>query len=173
MSESAPVTEQNSLPAQPIPAPKQRRSNKPPALKAAVLIQRANGTTKTQIAKDLEISRGTVDVIIEEANLDEQLSTAQVLSATLLPKAVEAVEKTLVKGDGVLGLNFLKWQLGENPNSKNGEQKALNAVFSGCQVLIQQAISTTKAGDLHKNAAEPSTNALCENAQAPENKEDK
>lgn len=166
MSEPEPVTGQNSLSAALIPAPKQRRSNKPPVTKAAVLLGRANGTPKAQIAKNLGIARMTVDTIIEEADLDRQLGAAQILSATLLPKAVEAVEKTLVRGDGALGLNFLKWQLGENPNSKNGEQKALNAVFSNCQVLIQQA-------QLHKNAAAPSTNPLPESTQVTDNTQDK
>lgn len=172
MSESEQVTKQNTLqnasysPLQAIPAVKPRRSNKAPAVKAAVLVQRANGTAKRKIARDLGLSRPTVDVIIKEADLDQQLSSGAILSAGLIPKAVEAVEKTLVRGDGALGLNFLKWQLGENPNSRNGEQKALNAVFSNCQVLIQQA-------QLHKNAAAPSTNALSENTQVTDNTQDK
>lgn len=150
----------------PVKAP---RSNKAPSVKAAVLVQRASGVPKRKIARDLGVSRPTVDVIIAEANLDQQLESGQLLSSTLIPKAVQAVEKTLDKGDGVLGLNFLKWQLGENPNSKNGQQQALNAVFSGCQVLIQQATAST----LHKDAAEPSTNNDQPIAQVADSKQDK
>jgi|SRR5579859_133176 len=126
---------------QPTRAIKSAKSRKAPAIKTAVILSRVEGKPWSHIAKDLGIAVNTAKAIVEESDVDRQLSTAHALSTTLLPKAIQAVEKTLDKGDGILGLNFLKWQLGDSPNSKNGQQNALNAVFQQCQVLIQSAVT--------------------------------
>jgi predicted transcriptional regulator len=93
---------------------KLRKSNKSPAVKAAVLIHRANGKAKREIARDLGISRPTVDVIISEANLDQQLESGRVQCSTLIPESIRVVKHRLaqnsenaafklLEGIGVLG----------------------------------------------------------------------
>jgi hypothetical protein len=136
------TTPTDTLQSQPAPITatfsqvKPRRSNKAPAVKAAVLISRANGKAKREISRDLGISRPTVDVIIKEADLDRTLASGKLSCATLIPKAIDAIEKTLVKGDGELGRKFLNDMgvIGENAKNSPGPEQihlsqAINIMF--------------------------------------------
>ena len=116
-----------------------KRSNKAPAVKAAIIAKRANGEAKRKIARDLGISSPTVDVIIKEANIDQQIASGKLLCAPLIPKAVTAIETQLGKGDGELGRKFLNDMGVIGANAKPAGEQQINA-FSNCQVLIQQAL---------------------------------
>lgn len=126
-----------------IPAPKLRRSNKAPALKAAVLIQRANGTPKMQIARELEIARGTVDAIIEEANLDVQLESGILQSVTLIPEAIRVAKHRLSQNSENMAIKVLEntiWPLnqksgkGNDPHLTLAIQNLMGNVTVGSQV---------------------------------------
>jgi hypothetical protein len=85
-----------------------RKSHKSPSIKAAVVARRVQGESKSKIARDLRISRNTVTGILEGSDIEQFLEAGRDQCARLNPKAVRAVEKTLDKGDGALGLRFLE-----------------------------------------------------------------
>ena len=71
----------------------QARSNKPPTVKAQVVAKRTQGLPKSQIARDLKISRPTVDKILAEARLD------CAPSATWNPEQVKGEIRDRLLGD--------------------------------------------------------------------------
>jgi hypothetical protein len=121
---------------------KQRKSNKSPAVKAAVLVQRANGAQKSQIAKQLDIARGTVDAIIEEANLDVQLQSGVLQSVTLIPEAIRVAKHRLSQNSENMAIKVLEntiWPLEHNPGNRGlGHDTLLQVAITN---LIQPATS--------------------------------
>ena len=106
---------------QPLPAKKPRRSNKAPAVKAAVLISRANGTDKRKIARELGIARQTVEAIIEEANLDQSLESGRIQSATLIPEALRVARFKLSQNSENMAIKVLEntiWPLDSKVSSR-------------------------------------------------------
>ena len=83
-------------------------SNKPIALKAAVVARHIAGQSAYQINRELGISRSTVAVILSEPEFAMIIAECRSLCAQIMPKAVRALESQLEKGDGDLGLNFLE-----------------------------------------------------------------
>lgn len=72
-----------------------RKSIKSPAIKAAVVAKRTLGETKEQISQDLGIAKGTVDVILNEAQLDNLLLQGKSGIYRLIPKMVNTMERAL------------------------------------------------------------------------------
>lgn len=157
---------------QAIPERKARRSSKPPAVKAAVLIKRSQGVTKSQIARDLEITRPTVNAIIEESDLDRQLSSGVLLCSTLIPKAIGVVDQRLEKGSEAAAFRLLEGigVLGNQAKASKSNMLADMHLQVAIQNLIQPA-STIPDSALHNNAAQASTNQLSETVQVQENQQ--
>lgn len=85
------------------------RSNKSPLQKSAVVAKALTGQSKRQIAKDLKISRPTVDVILKEADFDQIVAQAKVNTYGLLDDATDACRWQLrKKHNGNIGLELLK-----------------------------------------------------------------
>lgn len=87
----------DSCDSQPIRATKPRRSNKPPSVKTAVIAKRIEGLPKLQIAKDLEISRPTVDAILAESNLDSLMEDGRIQAFRRIPAALQTLDVRLEK----------------------------------------------------------------------------
>lgn len=85
------------------------RSNKSLLQKTAVVTKALTGQSKSKIARDLKISRPTVDVILKEADFDNIVTQAKVKTYALLNDATDACRYQLrKKHNGNIGLELLK-----------------------------------------------------------------
>ena len=108
------------------------RSSKPPSVKAAVIAKRTLGDSKSQIANDLELSRPTVDRILEECNYNQLIESGSIRVHKMIPNSCEQLEIALEKHNdkGIsVALEVLKGCGVLRPT----EQKSVQSV----QVLIQ------------------------------------
>ena len=85
---------------------KKRKTNKAPAVQAAVAAKRASGQSKSQISRDLGISRNTVDVILSEAELSNFVERSKAVIFSALPKIAEVyarrAEETFQQAESTL-----------------------------------------------------------------------
>lgn len=132
---------QDASPAQlePTVAIKTPHSRKNPAVKTRVITQYAQGKDKTSIAKELGITRNTVRAILKESDVDLHLSTGTHLCVALIPKSVQAIEKSLDKGDGSLGIRLLEGLgvLGEGRST--GKQPVQIELSQAIGIMFKQA----------------------------------
>lgn len=101
---------------------KPKRSNKAPAVKAAVIAARATGSAKRKIARDLKLSRPTVEVILKESEIDLQLSTGRSLTAGLIPRAIGVIEHRLSQNSENAAIKVLEatiWPLNKQAGKQN------------------------------------------------------
>ena len=84
------------------------KTNKPASVKAAIVSRRTIGDSKNKIAKDLEISRPTVDRILEECNFDQLVENGRIRVHQMIPKACDAVESALDEKNGSIGVRVLQ-----------------------------------------------------------------
>ena len=83
------------------------KSKKPQAVKNAVLSRYVAGTSKAQIARDLNISEPTVYRILDESEIRQIVEEGHSRAVQLIPKALDAVEGRLDRGDGRIGISVL------------------------------------------------------------------
>lgn len=95
--------------------PQQRRSNKPQAVKDAVLVKAGMGMTKTQIAKDLGITRPTVNVILSQSEVTQHINE--------------------IRSDFVLGGDLWKARRVMRTRLNKGSESAAVAMLRGFNVL--------------------------------------
>jgi hypothetical protein len=88
-------------------AVKPRKIRNAPGIKTSIIQQRLSGKSKRSIANELKIGRNTVTKVLQDSNVEQALNAGLLSCAPLIPKAVQALEKTLDRGDGALGLKFL------------------------------------------------------------------
>lgn len=101
--------------SQPVPAKKQRRSIKPPSLKAAVAAKAMIGTSMSQIARDLDINHATVRAILNEQDMhrhvqevrsafvfEDKLWKAKDVICAKLDSNSESAATTILRGFNVL-----------------------------------------------------------------------
>jgi hypothetical protein len=69
----------------------------PPAKQAIVLIEAARGKSKSQIAKDCRLDRGTVANILSQSEMVEKIQEGRSRLLGLVPKMVDVVERSLFK----------------------------------------------------------------------------
>jgi hypothetical protein len=72
---------------------KKRKSNKSPAVSAAVIAKRIAGQSKRQIAKDLSIGRNTVTAILSDTELSQLVEQSKAVIFSALPKIAETYAK--------------------------------------------------------------------------------
>ncbi len=72
------------------------------------MLEAMAGKDKTQIAKDLNLDRTTVRRILSEPEVAARVQEGYSRCIELIPKAVDAVETDLEKGNGNLGIAILK-----------------------------------------------------------------
>jgi hypothetical protein len=144
---------------------KPRKSNKAPAVKAAVLVKRANGVQKAQIARDLSISRPTVDAILDEADLDRQIECGTLQCAGLIPESIRVVEHRLGQNSETAAFRLLEGIGVLGPNAK---QKTTQLAGLQLNVAIQNLMG--QPGTLPNSGATPSTNAIEAKAETEQSK---
>jgi hypothetical protein len=83
------------------------KSRKPQAVKNAVLSRYVAGNSKAQIARDLNISEPTVYRILDESEIRQIVEEGHSRAVQLIPKALDAVEGRLDRGDGRIGISVL------------------------------------------------------------------
>jgi hypothetical protein len=83
------------------------KSKKPQAVKNAVLSRYVAGSSKAQIARDLNISEPTVYRILDESEIKQIVEEGHSRAVQLIPKALDAVEGRLDRGDGRIGISVL------------------------------------------------------------------
>jgi hypothetical protein len=101
---------QNSAAEQlePIPAIKTRKSRKAPIVQQAVIAKSLIGTTKSQIARDLNISRGTVDGILSNAEIEQHVLNGRSDCVRMIPRSVRVIDQRLQKGSETAALAILR-----------------------------------------------------------------
>jgi len=141
-----PETVTETLTAGPQPVVKLPVSNKPPAVKAAVIARRTAGHGITQIAKDLRVSRPTVYKILAESQIDDQLSNWNERAKCVVPLAFDAVEHQLKdKQDGNLGIRYLEDMGVIGANAAQHRQPDAG-ITNAIQMLIQPGASVLVGG---------------------------
>lgn len=110
-----------------IPARKRSRSTKPPSVKAAVISGRINGNSKLQIARDLRMSKNTVNRILEEADLDALMEDGRLSTLRRVPQALQVLDVRLEK------------------NSENAAIWLLDKCFDGKKIAGKQEPGLTLA----------------------------
>jgi hypothetical protein len=119
---------QNAIPEQlePRRATIKHKSIKPPSVQAAIIAKHAMGETKTQIAKDLDISRSTVHTILSSSDIEQQVLLGRSRAVSLIPKSLDVAEYRLSKNDGSMALGLLR-----------GTQVLVNQPITANQTNIQ------------------------------------
>jgi DNA-binding XRE family transcriptional regulator len=142
-----------TLPIQQVRPLTKKRSRKPAAFKSAIVARIAAGHTKTRIAKDLGIARNTVRAIADETNIERELEAYRPDAVKLIPKAFQALEKSLDRGDGALGIRYLEDMavIGERAHKTSNAASQMSAIFQQCQVLIQQAPAVAQPSNEQSN----------------------
>ena len=83
------------------------KSNKPQAVKNAVLSRYVTGSSKAAIARDLNLAEATVYRILDESEIRQIVEEGHSRAVQLIPKALDAVEGRLDRGDGRIGISVL------------------------------------------------------------------
>lgn len=94
--------------SQPRRAYKPLRSRKAPAIQSAILAKRAVGTSKRQIAKQMQISPNTVTSVLELNNFDAQLTEGRALCSVLIPESVRVVKHRLAQNSETAAFRVLE-----------------------------------------------------------------
>ena len=89
------------------PARHGRRSNKPPAVKAAVINRAAAGFSKTRIARELGLSRPTVNVILNETEIAEVIQQGKSDAVRMVPKAINVFNHALENNNARVATSVL------------------------------------------------------------------
>ena len=79
------------------------KSNKPQAVKNAVLSRYVAGSSKAAIARDLNLAEATVYRILDECEIRQIVEEGHSRAVQLIPKALDAVEGRLDRGEGESG----------------------------------------------------------------------
>jgi hypothetical protein len=85
-----------------------RKSIKPAAIQSAVIAKYAQGESKVQIAKDLEIQPNTVRSILDSSEIEQVILQGRSRVVSLIPRAIDTVEYRLNKHDGNIALGVLR-----------------------------------------------------------------
>ena len=117
-----------------------RRSNKPPAIKSSVIIQRAQGKAKSHIARDLGITHNTVNAILEESDIERQLTCGVQLTAGLIPQAIGVIKKRLDLGSENAAIKVLEATIWPLDKGQSGAQM----LSAGLSVTINNLLGTVQ-----------------------------
>lgn len=103
---TSPNAPQSQLQA--IPATKRRRSTKPTTVQNAVIAKYAAGEPKLQIAKDLQMARGTIDSILNASEIEQHLLEGRSDCIRMIPRSVRVMSDRLAKGSETAALAILR-----------------------------------------------------------------
>ena len=145
MSTSAPPIERKRTNYRP------KTSKKPQAIKTAIIAKRSQGQTTTQIARDLGITRNTVNGIIEQSGIEQYLEDGTLQCARLIPESIRVVKHRLEKNSETAAFKVLEGLgvLGEHRSFKKSNDASL-------QIAIQNLIMphTSNSGSSQSTSTE-------------------
>lgn len=170
-SNSEPLQNASPSDLQPRRAYKPARSRKAPSVKAAVISARVQGISKLQIARDLGMSKNTVNTIIEEANLDQIMEDGRLQTFTRLPAALKTLDARLEKNSE----NAALWLLDKCFDSSNkgarphdtGLTLAIQNLMGNVQVNQVQSKDNTQVSGPKPEPAEPQQDTLDCSTESP------
>lgn len=151
----------NPVPQTPPAAYKRHKSRKAPAIKTAVIVQRAQGKAKSHIARDLGITHNTVNVILEESDIERHLSANQAASLSLIPAAIRAAHVRLKMNSETMAIKVLEntiWPLNGKTGKANDAGLTLaiqNLLLGPTQVNNSVAPASSTAISSGENADNP------------------
>ena len=93
---------------QPITGKAKRTSTQTIPVQAAAIAKFSMNESKTQIAKDLGIARGTLDVILDSAEIEQTVLYGRSRAVSLIPKSLDVAEYRLSKNDGSMAIALLR-----------------------------------------------------------------
>jgi hypothetical protein len=124
---SQPATATHISSSHPIkPKYKPRRSIKPIAVQTAVIAKYSAGENKTNISKDLDITRGTVNSILSSHDIEQYLLEGRSDCVRMIPRSIRVIDQRLEKGSETAALAILR-----------GTQVLVNAPLAANQTNIQ------------------------------------
>lgn len=85
-----------------------RHCRKSSSVVAAVIAKKALGESNSQIARDLGIDRGTVVDILDSSDFPQAVDEGRIRVHRMVPKACDAVESALERGNGYIALKILQ-----------------------------------------------------------------
>ena len=107
MAQSTDSPQLGTVPAYKKPYPP-RRSRKPPALKQEVIVRRIAKQNKSQISRELGISKNTVTAILEESNTDRLIESGRLQVCELIPESIRVVKYRLEKNSEIAAFKVLE-----------------------------------------------------------------
>ena len=143
------------------------KSTKPPIVKTNVLTRHIQGASNSLIAEELNISRPTVQRILEESEIDTIVKQGRSRVIQLIPKSIDVVDKRLDRCDGSVAISLLRGtQVLQNDAVTNNTQnnfafniaalkleKANQAAEQPAIELEQPVVATRKPGRPRKQTA--------------------
>jgi Helix-turn-helix domain of resolvase len=126
------------------------KSKKPQAVKNAVMSRYVAGSSKAQIARDLNISEPTVYRILDESEIRQIVEEGHSRAVQLIPKALDAVEGRLDRGDGRIGISVL--------NGTGVLKSGGNVIVNFANVGAQQWYNVTLRRELDSRSEKDSEN---------------
>jgi len=78
------------------------------ATQALILTRAASGQSKREIAREMNLDRGTVANVLSQPEIEQAIEQFRARLIALFSKAAQAVEQSLDAGDGRLGLMLAK-----------------------------------------------------------------
>lgn len=83
-------------------------SNKPQSVKSAVIALTLAGESNSQIARELEISRPTVQRILDESEISKIVAEGKSRAISFIPLSLDAVEDSLRKKNPKTAISILQ-----------------------------------------------------------------
>ncbi len=84
------------------------RSVKPTVVKTEVISRHLQGDNNSLIARELDISRPTVQRILAESEIDTIVREGRSRAIMLIPRSLDVVENRLEKNDGSIAISLLR-----------------------------------------------------------------
>lgn len=134
----------------------------PPAVQASVVALWSQGTSKRQIARELGIDKNTVMAILKAFRQDQPDADSQIEQIT--PLAYTAVKTALSKGDGRIGMEWLKQTVFSQPPGDKYTIHADKVLMAGLALLPQAKAKAQQPTDNTQVSEQP---ALAAPTEAP------
>jgi hypothetical protein len=105
---SEPATNSRPSDSQPFTAPRKRKSRQDSVTQTAVTAKYLIGESKSKIAEDLGLARGTVAAILSAPEMEQTVISGRSRAVSLIPRSLDVAEYRLSKNDGSMALGILR-----------------------------------------------------------------
>jgi hypothetical protein len=136
-----------------------RSSKKAPVIKTEVIAPRAQGQSKSKIAREMGIAYNTASSVIRLSNIDEMLEDGRIQSANLIPEAIRVAKARLAQNSENMAIKVLEnsvWPIEAkatgNPINPRLENVIQMLLHPGAEVTVNmQGDSTVKSGTVEQS----------------------